>query len=1092
MTKNVQDVRLQGARRSGVKMIFRPLPYQLEAVDAVVEVFSGQEKHDFQITGSQLGYLSKSSEQRLIFNEEAPFANNELFDREEILKNIRKIQAKNGLPISETLISRDSKRKQGRNKQTENKQIEDGQSENSTLNINIEMETGTGKTYTYLRTIYELNKKYGWTKFIIVVPSIAIREGVRKSIEMMQDDLLAEYGKKPRAFIYNSKSLQYLENFASDSGINIMIINMQAFNARGSDKRRIYEKMDDFSSRSPIEIIAKSRPILILDEPQKMEGGKTVEGINDFNPLFILRYSATHSTHHNLIYRLDALDAYQKRLVKKITVKSIEVVDLTGNNSHIYLEEIILSKGEPVARLEIEVKLKDGSFKRQIIKVKKGANLYELSKGAEQYKDGYVVADINYQGIELVNGISLHVGQGQLNDEGVRRLQIRETIRAHLEKESHLFHRGIKVLSLFFIDEVAKYRQYNDSNIAYNGDYAEIFEEEYKLLVEEYLQSEQKDTEYSKYLASLLVSETHNGYFSVDKNLRMVNPEVRSDRRSSKKEENIFSEDVNAYDLILKDKESLLDFPTPEDDELSRKKKSVRFIFSHSALREGWDNPNVFVICTLKQSNNNVSRRQEVGRGLRLCVSKDGTRMDSSYLPLGEVHTLNNLTVVTNESYASFVDNLQSALREEVGNRPTKIDQQYFIGKTIIDNSGAFKKIGRDDATELCAYFIENNYSDARGNLKEAYSQDKEQGILKPLPEYLQDYENAIHHLVSGVAQSGWLERSITNGNSPHNTINQSNKSKKEFKELWRRINKRVIYQVKLDTERLVEESISAIQRVSSERSHCFIPRPSYVIRTAQQVDQMNYRDIEDGSIFGKTQAHREMIETNEYSHVTYDLIGAVAQQTNLTRQTIARILSGIDEGIFKQFAVNPEKFIYQVSQIINEEQARLVMYNVAYEFTGGEYSEREIFISNIPLSEGAIKADKHIWEYVETDSQIERNFVTALEEAVDDVVVYAKLPRSFEIPTPFGGYNPDWAIAFNQKVGHGMVRNVYFVAETKGSTQASDLREAEQRKLESARAFFALLANCNGEKEENGTLSVPVKYGVVKSFDELMQLVAS
>lgn len=611
-----------------MKIVFKPLNYQLQAVKAVVDVFVGQE----QLIGTTRYTLDRGTaptppKQGSLYSDDdwgdVGLANAPLFDTNEILKNIQRVQIHQGLIKSDTLITSDSS--QGKNLTT------------SPLNLNIEMETGTGKTYTYLRTMFELHQKYGWSKFIIVVPSIAIREGVNKSIQMMADDFLAEYGKRPKAFIYHSKSLHHLESFSSDGGINIMIINVQAFNSTSKDNRRIYEILDDFNSRRPIDVISKNRPILILDEPQKMGADKTLQSLANFNPLFILRYSATHKKDYNLVYRLDALDAYNQKLVKKITVKSIEAQGFSGTSGYVYLQEVIVSAQAPIARLEFEIKSKKGTFRREIRQVKKGDDLYVVSGESEQYKDRYVVSNITHQSIEFANGIRLGVGQGNLDDTDLRRIQIRETVRSHLQTEQRLFYKGIKVLSLFFIDEVARYRQYDTDGKAVNGDYAQMFVDAYQAEVANYLDLNLENDPYQNYLKSIDVNDTHNGYFSVDKKSnRLTDPQI-----AKKDNEEKLAQDTDAYELILKDKERLLSFDEP-----------TRFIFSHSALREGWDNPNVFVICTLKHSDNIISRRQEVGRGLRLAVDKFGTRMDSGYLPLGEVQVLNNLTVITNESYA--------------------------------------------------------------------------------------------------------------------------------------------------------------------------------------------------------------------------------------------------------------------------------------------------------------------------------------------------------------------------------------------------------------------------------------------------------
>ena len=1095
-----------------MKITFKPLTYQLDAVQAVVDVFRGQQqligqtrytldrgiqptpKRVTQQAGLDFGetdILQNSALQTydMLDDENIGFANTPLFDLNEILKNIQTVQANRQLPKSTELVTADNKKGDSLTQ--------------SPLNLNIEMETGTGKTYTYLRTIFEMNKQYGWSKFIIVVPSIAIREGVNKSISMMADDLLAEYGKKPRAFIYDSKALHHLESFSSDGGINIMIINVQAFNtikegANNEASRKIYASLDEFGSRRPIDVIRRNRPIIILDEPQKMGADKTLQSLANFNPLFILRYSATHKRDYNLVYRLDALDAYNQKLVKKITVKGIEVKGLTGTNGYLYLQDVVVSSKAPVARLELEIKSTKGEFRREIRNIAKGDDLFVVSKEAEQYKDRYTVTQITADSIEFANGIVLHIGQGSSNkgdgdDKDLRRIQIRETIRSHLDIEQRLFHKGIKVLSLFFIDEVAKYRQYDMDGNAVNGEYADIFEQAYTEEVDKRIDLNLTNDPYQDYLKAITAQGTHNGYFSLDKKRHMVDPNVKSVKDEELGEKVLVADDIDAYDLILKDKESLLAFPERLDSDEQIARKNVRFIFSHSALREGWDNPNVFVICTLKHSDNVISRRQEVGRGLRLAVDKFGNRMDSGYLPLGEVQRLNNLTVITNESYTQFVGELQKEMLATLANRPSKANPQYFTGKTLVSELGGQMVVDADTANEIFFYLRSHGYTDKAGNLSESYHQDKENGKLPKLPDELQPFANSIHKLISSVVNPNALDGMFNDGNRPKNTINPDNLNRKEFQALWRRINQKSIYQIQLDSEKLIAESISEIDKVSRERNNNFVQSLTYTVKTSEQKDSLDYDTLRQGDSFGQVQSNREQYSVNVQTPIRYDLIGQVASRTNLTRRTVVAVLSKINSAVFSQFKHNPEAFISEVSRIINEQQAKLIVQNIAYELTQERYDSNDIFVSNIPLSDTAIKANRHVWEYVETDSDVERKFLAELEQHINEVVVYAKLPKNFVIPTPFGGYNPDWAIAFNQD----KVRHVYFVAETKGSTSEIDLRETEKQKIASAKAFFAKLQQTQGnnsEFEQVDTLAavekMPVSYEVVNSFDSLMQIV--
>ena len=638
-----------------MKLRFKHQKFQADAAKAVVDVFAGQPylRPSYMMDRGS-GYYQQS------FTDEEDFTGwsnqkivPELNDRL-ILEHIQTIQRANQIKPSMKLEGR--------------------------FNLTIEMETGVGKTYTYIKTMYELNRAYGWSKFIVVVPSIAIREGVYKSFQVTQEHFSEEYGKKIRFFIYNSTQLTEIDRFASDSSINVMIINSQAFNARGKDARRIYMKLDEFRSRRPIDIIAKTNPIMIIDEPQSVEGKQTKENLKQFNPLMTLRYSATHKSDsiYNMIYRLDAMEAYNKRLVKKIAVKGITESGSTATESYIYLEGINLSKAAPTATIQFDFKGATGI--RKITRtVSEGYNLYDNSGQMEEYKQGFVVSRIDGRddSVEFINGIKLFAGDviGKVSEDQLRRIQIRETILSHIQRERELFYKGIKVLSLFFIDEVAKYKQYDAAGQPMNGSYADMFEEEYRDVVE-HLQIGMEEDEYIKYLSEILAEKTHAGYFSIDKKGKLIDSKANEKRENTKEK---MSNDVDAYDLIMKNKELLLD--------RNPKKSPVRFIFSHSALREGWDNPNVFQICTLKQSSSDVCKRQEVGRGLRLCVNQDGERMDTNMLG-NDVHNVNVLTVIASESYDSFAKGLQNEIAEAVADRPKEVTAELFIGKVIKDDKG--------------------------------------------------------------------------------------------------------------------------------------------------------------------------------------------------------------------------------------------------------------------------------------------------------------------------------------------------------------------------------------------------------------------
>ena len=726
-----------------MKLKFKTQAYQTAAVQAVVDCFQGQKRHRGGIRYRlDPGVVQKGQQIGSTANDDTAFRNADLtLSPKQLLANIQNVQRQQNLFVSKDLES----------------------TKICPINLDIEMETGTGKTYCYIKTLFELNKKYGWSKFIVVVPSIAIREGIYKSLSIMADHFLASYKKKTRFFIYNSKQLHQLESFSSDAGINVMIINVQAFNATGKDNRRIYEELGDFQSRKPIDVISANRPILILDEPQKMEGGKTLDSLINFKPLMILRYSATHKTKHNTVHRLDALDAYNQKLVKKIEVRGISVKGLAGTHAFLFLESIELSsKKPPFARVQLEIKHSGGNIKTVLRQLNKGDNLFELSNQLSQYQ-GYVVTEINANTDTLTfsNGIVLSAGEaiGDVNEATLRRIQIREAIKAHFDKEKAFFSQGIKVLTLFFIDEVVKYRDYSTSDE--KGDYARVFEEEYQSHLNEVLELD--PTPYMQYLRNIEANQTHSGYFSIDKkSKRLTDPDVE------KRGENAgLSNDVDAYDLILKNKERLLAFDEP-----------VRFIFSHSALREGWDNPNVFVICTLKHSQNTISRRQEVGRGLRLCVNQQGDRVDHPSI----VHQVNVLTVVASESYKDFVTGLQKDMSAALSNRPSVADAAYFKGKVLQTSTGKVI-LTEEQAAKIEFYLIQNSYIDIKKRISDNYHQAKAGNTLATLPEDLLPMAEQIIELIDMV----YTENSLPNpddGRTPKNLVTNDNFNKQEFQAL--------------------------------------------------------------------------------------------------------------------------------------------------------------------------------------------------------------------------------------------------------------------------------------------------------------------
>lgn len=1032
-----------------MKLKFKVQPYQTNAVEAVVDCFEGQIKSD------ALSYRIDPGRKVQTSAFEEGFKNADFSISEtQILENIRKVQRRQNLSLSQSLTDFTTFNPRGERVAVAAAYKRDAVVA-TRVHLDVEMETGTGKTYCYIKTIFEMNKRFGWSKFIIMVPSIAIREGVAKSLQITADHFAEGYGKKARFFTYNSKRLHELESFSSDAGINVMIINIQAFNARGADNRRIYDELDDFQSRKPIDVIASNRPILILDEPQKMEGAATTEALPKFKPLMILRYSATHKTQHNRIHRLDALDAYNQKLVKKIAVRGIQARGLAGTNAYLYLEGIEISKKAPVARIELELKLASGEIKRQIRRVEFKDDLFALSGELDQYR-GFTVSQIDAvsETVEFTNGVVLKAGEpnGDVSERDIRRIQIRETIKAHMEKEKQLHSRGIKVLSLFFIDEVAKYRDYSQPDE--RGEYARVFEEEYALLKEEYLSELAIDNEaYRKYLAGIDPAKTHNGYFSIDrKTNRLKDPDVAKTGDNKGQ-----SEDPDAYDLILKDKERLLSFGEP-----------TRFIFSHSALREGWDNPNVFVMCMLKHSDNQISRRQEVGRGLRLSVDQNGDRMDNPVT----VHDINVLTVVASESYRNFVDALQKEMVEALTARPRQANEEYFKSK-IIEVNGTSIEVSPDMAAGIEFYLVQNGYVDRQKNITAMYQSAREAGTLAELPEDLKSYTDQIVELIDGVFNERQLPKMQDDRRSKRNPLND-NFHRKEFQELWSRINHKAVYKVEFEPAELIRKSISALD------SHLRVTPLQYTVTAGIQRDGLTYDAVGDGKSFRENEQETYQAET-VVSLVKYDLLAKLAEATQLTRQTIAEILSGIQSSVFGQFKQNPEHFISEASRLIIEQKATMVIERLTYDAVAERY-DADIFTASQTVqdfSRASEKLKKHVYDYAFLDSDTERKFVEQLDTS-NEIVVYAKLPRGFAIPTPVGDYNPDWAISFKE----GSVRNIYFVAETKGTLSSLKLREFESTKIECARRFF--------EEVGSSVTAEKVKYDVVTDFSRLMDVVRS
>ena len=1016
-----------------MRIQYKHQKFQTDAAKAVVDVFAGQPyltptymmdrgSGYYQTTLTEEQDFTGWSNQRII-----PELSDQL-----ILEHLQKIQRANQIAPSPKLEGR-----------------ADG------YNLTIEMETGVGKTYTYIKTMYELNRAYGWSKFIIVVPSIAIREGVYKSFEMTQEHFAEEYGKKIRFFIYNSSQLTEIDRFASNSSINVMIINSQAFNAKGKDARRIYMKLDEFRSRRPIDIIAKTNPILIIDEPQSVEGKQTKERLKEFHPLLTLRYSATHKSDsiYNMVYRLDAMEAYNKRLVKKIAVKGISESGTTATNSYVYLESINLSKSDPTATIQFDVKQAAGTkVKSRIVKI--GDNLYDYSGGLEEYREGFVVKSIDGRddSVEFLNGVKIYAGDviGKVDEDQLRRIQIRETILSHIQRERQLFYKGIKVLSLFFIDEVDHYRQYDAAGQQSNGIFAQMFEEEYEDIVNN-LQLGVGEDDYLKYLDSIKASDTHAGYFSIDKKGRMTNSKL-----SDKKEKT--SDDIDAYDLIMKNKELLLD--------RDPKRSPVRFIFSHSALREGWDNPNVFQICTLKQSSSEVRKRQEVGRGLRLCVNQNGERMDANALG-NDVHNINVLTVIASESYDDFARGLQTEMAEAVADRPQKVTVELFVGKVVKDTNGNEQVIDGDTATIIFESLIENGYV-RRGQLTDKYYEEKANGSLE-IADEIADSSESVFDIIDSIYDPRALQPENARSNNVELQVDEDKMAMPEFKELWSRINAKSVYVVDFDTDELIRKSIASLD------SKLRVSKIFFSVETGTMNDIRSKEDLLTGSSFVKEESSNYSVTANASSSVKYDLVGKLVDETGLTRKAIIAILQGIQPNVFNQFKDNPEEFILKAAALINDQKATAIIEHITYDVLDEHY-DTDIFTEPTikgKLGVNAMKANKHLYDHVVFDSSNERDFATDLDTNTD-VAVYVKLPSGFYISTPVGHYNPDWAIAFYE----GSVKHIYFVAETKGSMNSMQLRLIEESKIHCAREHFKAISNDN------------VIYDVVDSYRSLLDKV--
>jgi type III restriction enzyme len=1042
--------------KKNMKLQFKEQEFQIAAVQAVVDCFAGQPLSTKSFTLERSAEIIRKAKQAASSNvltldletavmEDIGYRNSSIKCLEtDVLKNIQAVQQRNDV-LESTALERPKGLKLG-------------------YNLTVEMETGTGKTYTYIRTMYELHKHYGWSKYIIIVPSIAIREGVFKTFEVTADHFQEVYGHKVNPFIYNSGRPQDIETFASESRISVMIINTQAFAASGADARRIYQELDQFGTRRPIDIIAQTNPILIIDEPQSVDGEKTLQSMQDFKPLLTLRYSATHKVDYNKIFRLDALDAYNQRLVKKIQVKGINLKGSTGTTGYLYLSEISLSKEKPpFAKVEFEKRAGDG-VKKVRLTLSEGANLYELSGNIPSYKNCTITEINGFHNKIVVGGEDIYPGD-ILNDKdenAFRRIQIRECIISHLTKEKQLYDKGIKVLSLFFIDSVEKYRKYDDNGEQALGEYATIFEEEYNAVRNDFLDLFQqdyndylKDTDpsrvhkgympYGEYWRRDDATKVHQGYFSIDKKGKSVDPSVK---RGSEE-----SDDISAYDLIMKDKERLLSFDEP-----------TRFIFSHSALKEGWDNPNVFQICALKnvETGSQTRRRQEVGRGMRLCVNEKGNRLDFDTVG-DQVHEINKLTVIASESYETFAKGLQSEIAATLKDRPQKAEVAYFVSKMLKNEQGEEHRMTEVDAKKLNKLLYKNDIIDEEDKITPEGRILIEQGTM-PLPDTLEPFRDSVVKMLKSI----YTGEGIKVEDASKTVVLSVNKNFKraEFQALWEKINLKTIYEVQFDTVKLIEDSKNLIN------AQLNIGDRAYEVRTGELQDGTK-EQMQDGTLIQESKRESFKLKNDLYTNAVYDIVGEIETRTHLTRSTIVAILKAIKEAKFLLLRKNPEEFIAKCSKLINEVKASLIINNIVYHKTDIRYDAKTVFTNDKSVLRNSAELKKHIYDYLTTDSKVESDFAKALENSTE-VVVYAKLPKSFYVSTPIARYSPDWAIVFDKE----KVRHIYFVAETKGSDSDQDLKEIEKLKIHCATAHFKAISGDS------------VKFERVSGYDKLMEIV--
>lgn len=965
------------------------LDYQNDAVSAVIDVFNGQNSMSqyFTVTG-QVGLLDSGQ----------GFGNKIDISDSEILENLRKIQSYHKLAPSESLNG---------------------------LDFNIEMETGTGKTYVYLKTIFELNKKYNFTKFIIVVPSVAIKEGVNKTIEITKEHFKALYDNVPYDyFVYDSSKLEQVRNFAVNSTIQIMIINIDAFNKSFKDPSKenkaniIHREQDKLSGYRPIDLIAETNPIVIIDEPQSVVGTeKSNEAIASLNPLCTLRYSATHKEIQNLIYKLDAVDASEKELVKQIEVAGF-VSSGYHNDAYLKLISVNNKKSPITAKIEIDANVR-GTVKRKTVTVKQGSDLSEAKLGNRDIYNGYVVDEIYCEeGNEYVSFTQkddvLKIGNvvGDIDDLTLKRAQIKKTIEEHLDKELSFAKtkKPIKVLSLFFIDKVANYRQYDSDGNPVKGPYAKIFEEEYKNIIKKPKYS----TLYDYIDLDLEAQEVHNGYFSVDKKGKVKDTkETKAGKLRANKD------DESTFNLIMRDKEKLLSFDS-----------KLKFIFSHSALREGWDNPNVFQICTLNETSSTMKKRQEIGRGLRLCVNQDGERIHDK--------NINVLTVMANESYEDFAKNLQKEIEEDTGIKFGTIKKTEFAHIEWTNKKGKREPLGKQHSLALFNHFKLKKYVNASGKIQDALKVAVRDGTVDIPEDYIE-----IKTEILETIEKPTKKFKIRNADKKRQVkVNKHIYLSDDFKEFWDSIKHKTTYAVEFDTEELVTKCIDAMQEHLNVKS----PKLIYT-KSGLTIEASGVNPDEHGIV--------STVYSNEDEIALPDIVTYLQNETDLTRRTIVRILTESDT--LNQFKKNPQEYMQETSKLINKVMAHLIIDGIKYTKIDDFYSQ-ELFKNDELfgyLERNMIESEHSVYDHIIYDSEVEKNFALSLDND-PDVKLYTKLPGWFKIKTPLGNYNPDWAVMID-KDGE---TKMYFVVETKGTTEYLGIKPSEKAKIDCGRKHFKALGD--------------------------------